>query len=92
MASKWEDVGIQLDVDTTKLDSFKSAGSGNLDKSLTTMLTKVKQRVPPKTVRDLCTALSSPSIGEKTLACELSTKYTQQGRLACPEGLINAHP
>eukprot|EP00731_Ephydatia_muelleri_P008622 Em0004g960a len=80
VASKWEDVGIQLDVDTRKLDYFKSAGSGNLDKFLRIMLTKVKQRIPPKTVRDLCTALSSPTIGEKALAGYLSTTYTNQGK------------
>ena len=92
MASKWEDIGIQLDIETGTLESLKPAGI-DADKALPKMLTKVENGYPPRTVRDLYSALSSAPVGEKVLAETLLKKYTDQGRhLPVPQRLINAHP
>lgn len=92
MASKWEDIGIQLDIETGTLESLKPAGI-DADKALPKMLTKVENGYPPRTVRDLYSALSSAPVGEKVLAETLLKKYTDQGRhLPVPQRLIHAHP
>ena len=74
VASRWEDVGIQLGVNPRDLDTLKQRGGITVEAAMTQMLKRLDS-LPPRTVDDLIVALSSTSVAEKVYAVELNKKY-----------------
>ena len=79
VASKWEDMGIQLDISAKKLDNLKATGGGGEEGFLRKMLNKLESTNPNQTVERLCNALSSGPVGEKAMSESLRDKYARQG-------------
>ena len=79
LSRRWEDIAIQLDVDTRQLPSMESTSSSNAV-MLRMMLQKLQGVAPPPTLHDLVDALSSSTIGQRAYAEELMQKYCPSGK------------
>ena len=74
MASKWEDIGIQLDIDDGRLSSIKADNNGDSTSCLREMLRIWLKRVKPKpSWEEMIEALEC--LGEQLLAEKLREKY-----------------
>ena len=83
LSRRWEDIAIQLDVDTRQLPSMENTSESNAV-MLRMMLQKLQGVAPPPTLHDLVDALSSFTIGQRAYAEELKQKYCPSGkRLIC---------
>ena len=62
--SKWYNIGLQLHMKASDLDSIKLQNMGNPDECITQLLkTWLQQRRPPPTWNAIITALRSPTVG-----------------------------
>lgn len=75
VASRWEDIGIQLGVNPRDLDTLKKRGCPTVDAALSQVLKRLESLEPLRTVDDLVAALSSSSVAEKVYAEHLRNKY-----------------
>ena len=77
---KWYNIGIQLEIDTSILDTIKH-DNDNVDSCLTAMLTGwLKQTTPSPTWQALVDALQSPMVGFRHLAESIEKKYFDRGK------------
>lgn len=75
VASRWEDIGIQLGINPRVLDTLKKRGCATVEAALSQVLRKLDSLEPSKTVDDLVQALSSSSVAEKVYAEQLRSRY-----------------
>lgn len=74
-ASKWYDIGIQLDLTVDELDNIEANGK-SVEENLRNMLKKcLNNHNPPLTWRALIKALKQPALDEQRLASELEKRY-----------------
>ena len=76
IASKWYDVGLELDLSADELDAIKKANRDNPQDCLRDLLRLWLSRVDTKpTWRALSNALTSPAVNEQALADTIERKH-----------------
>lgn len=83
IASKWYDIGLQLDFKKGELDNIKADHAHVGVKALLLELLKqwLKRVDPPPSWKALIDALRTPAVKEMVIAGELAEKY-------CPTGIV----
>ncbi len=78
--SKWEDIGLSLNIDIDTLDSIKSSNREFPGVCLQNMVTHRLQAVTPSlTWRVLCECLRCPTVARNDVAVEIEDKIKGQG-------------
>ena len=91
VASRWEDIGIQLGINSRDLDTLKQRGGTTVEAALSHTLKKLDRLEPPKTVGDLFEALSSSTVAEKVYAEHLRDKYGNSQRCVLGKGCLHIY-
>ena len=74
----WKDIGIELDLKVTDLDTIET-NHGNVNKCFSEMLTLwLKRANPPPTWSAMVEALKEPVVGFEDLAEQVETKFIHQ--------------
>ena len=82
VTAKWYLFGIQLGVETGRMNAFQSY-SRYVTHKLNDMLQLWLQKDPRPTIQDLLEALRSDCVGYRRLANDLETKYEGKHRCMC---------
>ena len=74
----WKDIGIELDLKVTDLDTINETSHGNVKKCFSEMLTLWLKRVnPPPTWTAMVDALKEPAVGFEALAEQVMGEFLE---------------
>lgn len=79
-ASKWNLIGIQLELSPDELDIIKANNSGDVEMCLTKVLQKWYERSTNPTWEEIIAALKSPALCEIRLAEDLEQTRSRPGK------------